>query len=229
MAIIPPLYSINVINNLLETQPIDQTIIDGYLFWNTFLFFSILLYRFTTIIIASDIISGDFSTKSAMLIYSSPVSRSKIVITKIISMVFYLSLLEILSFFIFGIILLIIAESIVSFNIIFLGFLINFLNILFGLSFSLILSATTRKTVISVLIPFLYLYTSPQLLDMFNLELLSYIYHNSRIINVISDFIEMGTLNLQFEDILSIFVVLLIPFLIILITIIIFNKIDIRT
>ena len=229
MAIIPPLYSINVIINLLETQPINQTIINGYLFWDTFLFFSILLYQFTTIIIASDIISGDFSNKSAMILYSSPVSRSKIIVSKIISMVLYLLLLELLSFLFFEIILLIMVGSIVNLNILFLGFLFNFFNILFGLSFSLFLSATTRNTIISALIPFLYLYTGPQLFDIFNLELLSYRYHNSKVINVFSNFIETGTLIFEFEEILSLISLLFIPFVVMLITIIIFNKLDIRT
>jgi len=66
-------------------------------------------------------------------------------------------------------------------------------------------------------------------LNIFNLELLSYMYHNSKVLTVFSNFIETGTLIFEFEEILSLISLLSIPFVVILITIIIFNNLDIRT
>jgi ABC-2 type transport system permease protein len=229
LAIIPPIYSINFIINFTETSSIDQIDIDSYFFWNSFLFISILLYRFATVIICSDIISGDFSNKSAMILYSLPLSRSRIIIFKIISMVVYLLILETISFLLFGSILLIVFNYSISLNIFLLGFLLNFFNILFGLSFSLFLSAVTRNTIISALIPFIYLYIGSQIFDMLNLEFLSYVYISGKVVNVVSNYIETGLFIFEFPDILSLILLISIPFIIILITLVSFKEMDIRT
>lgn len=227
--IVPPIYTIDVINLLFETETnIDQIVIDGYIYWNTFLVFSILIYRFFTIIISSDIISGDFSDRSAMILYSSPVSRNRIVISKIISMVIYLFLFQLISFIIFDIYLLIRVGTFVSVNMFLFGFFLNFLNVLFCLSFSLTLSALTKNTIISILVPFFYFYTGPQLFDIFDFELLSYTYHTAIVQNAISNFIESGVLNFGFEQLLSFILMISIPLVLIFVTIVIFNKSDIR-
>jgi ABC-type transport system involved in multi-copper enzyme maturation permease subunit len=229
LAIIIPLFSINIIISFPDTSSVNQMDIDWYFFWNSFLVYSILFYRFMTVIISSDIISGDFSNKSVMILYSSPLSRSRIIILKIISMVLYLLFFEIISYLLFEIILYIFVDSAISLNFLIIGFSFNFLNILFGLSFSLFLSATTRNTIISALIPFIYLYVGPYLFGMINLDYLSYTYLSAKVANVISNFIKTGIFFFEFEDVLNLILLISIPFIIILITLIIFRKVDIRT
>ena len=227
--IVPPIYTISIINHLFETETdINQIVIDDYIYWNAFLFFSILLYRFSTIIISSDIISGDFSDRSAMILYTTPVSRKRIVISKIFSMVIYLFLFQLISFITFYISLLLMVGTSVSVNFFLFGFFLNFLNVLFCLSFSLTLSALTKNTIISILIPFFYFYIGPQLFDIFDFELLSYTYYNAIVIEGISNFIESGVLNFGFEQFLSLILMICIPLVLIFITIVIFNKSDIR-
>lgn len=229
IVIVPPIYTINIINLLIESETnINRIVIDGYIYWNGFLFFSTLLFRFSTIIISSDIISGDFSDRSAMILYTSPVSRNRIVISKVVSMVIYLFLFQLISFIIFDISLLVMIGTFVSVYIFLVGFFLNFLNILFCLSFSLTLSALTKHTIISILIPFIYFYIGPQLFDIFDFQLLSYPYHNAIVIEVISNFIDSGVLNFGFEQFLSLFLMICVPLVLIFMTLVIFNKSDIR-
>lgn len=226
---VPPIYTINFINLLIESETnINQVVIDGYVYWDVFLIYSILLFRFSTIIISSDIISGDFSDRSAMILYTTPVSRNRIVISKIISMVIYLFLFQLISFIVFDITLLVMVGTFVSVNYFLFGFFLNFLNVLFCLSFSLTLSALTKHTIISILIPFFYFYIGSQLFDIFDIQQLSYTYHITIVTEGISNYIDSGVLNFGFEQFLSLILMICIPVVLIFITIVIFNRSDIR-
>lgn len=230
VALIPPIISYSTIQEILKTTiELDQIKFEYIVFWGYYINLSYILYYYLTIIIASDIISGDFSNKTAMVLYSMPVSRKRIVISKILSMIIYIAIFELISFIIFGILSLITVNITPSLESLILGFFILFINILFALFLSSLISALTRNTIISVLIPFFYVYLGNYLFSAVDMEALSYTSLGLKLINVIQNSIQTGTLILESEEIINLILLFLIPLIIFIIIIYVIKQRDIRT
>jgi len=228
LSIIAPIYLINIIVNLSDSIIINQEFVDNYLFWGSFITYSIIIFRFISIIITSDIISGDFSHKRAMILYTLPISRGEIIFSKAITMMIYLFILQSLTLIISSLILWIMLGLIVSFNVFLLGLLISYLSALFYFSLTLLLSGTTRNTIVSALIPLIYVYIGPQIFSIFDLNQLSYVFHENNGRILLQYFIYGDFTGLNIEQISSFIILCVLPIIIIIITIFFFKQIDIR-
>ena len=214
---------------MLNSNPINTQYNIDYLFFNGFVGFSILLFRLMYIIIFSDIVSREFSNKFAMMLYSTPPSRKRILLSKVIAIILYSTALELMSFVIVGAVLLISTGLIVSLEILLIGFLMIFLTFLFSFSISFILSALTRNVIISILIPILYFFFVEQFFIVIGLEKFSYYYFVNRMIEVISNYLLSGAFILGIEEVSWLIGLFSFPAIMFLITIFIFSKLDIRT
>ena len=214
--------------NLSDSIIINQEFVDDFLFWESFLTYSIIMFKFISIIITSDIISGDFSNKRAMILYTLPISRGKIIFSKAITMMIYLFLLQSLTLIISALILWIMLGLFISFMVFLLGLLISYLSALFYFSLTLLLSGTTRNTIVSALIPLIYVYIGPQIFSILDLNQLSYIFHENNGRIFLEYFIFGDFTGLNIEQILSFIIMCILPIIIIIVTIFLFKQVDIR-
>jgi len=217
-----------MLSNPSRYPTITQYDID-YLFFNSFVGFSILLFRLMYIIIFSDIVSGEFSNKFAMMLYSTPPSRKRILLSKVIAIILYSTALELLSFVIVGVGLLISTGLIVTLEVLLVGFLMVFLTFLFSFSISFMLSALTRNIIVSILIPILHFFFVEQFFIILDLENITYYYFVNMMNEVISNYLLTGAIILGIEEVSYLIGLISAPVIIFLITIFIFNKLDIRT
>jgi hypothetical protein len=178
------------------------------------------------IIITADIVSEEFSNRSAMIIYSME-SRSRILSIKLLCLITSIFILN-LSYFLPFLIFTFIRSSIfVSFHIFLMGFLIIFIEFIFISSITFMTTALTRNTFVSFIFPFFYI-SLETYLDYFELGLLSYTSYQMKVIS----FFELFFFNEQivFSTVKSFSIIMFfgLPISIMLITFYSFKQLDIR-
>ncbi|MHA2035536.1 MAG: hypothetical protein ACW98X_03825 [Promethearchaeota archaeon] len=221
------LISIFPIFDVFEYRIINnQRDLDLLIFWQGFIRPSNMLLMFSAVIIAADIVSGEFSNKSAMIIYATE-SRYKILTIKSLTLIISIFILVLFYFSAFFIMVFIKTNLLVSIHVYVMGFLIVFIEVILYSSLTFMVSALTRSIALSFIFPFFFIIISP-LLEGFELGLLSF---NSYTLRVL-DFFE----NLLFYDIVSLNTIAIfclifffgVSVLIIPLTFYIFNQQDIR-
>lgn len=202
---------------------------DETLYWRYFIVLPSILFTFLRVlpvIITADIVSGEFSNKSAMIIYATE-SRNKILCIKLLCVVTSIFILMLFYFSTFLIMIIIRTNFLVSVPIFLMGFLIIFTQLIFYLSLTFMISALTQNITLSFILPFFYSIIEMFLEDL-ELELLSY---SSYTVNVIS-FFENIIFNEQiiFSSVTVICIVVFfgLPILVMLITFYAFKQLDIR-
>ena len=215
--------------NALNFEPVTSQIISvETLYRREFIVLPIFFswFRVLPVIIAADIVSGEFSNKSAMIIYATE-SRNKILAIKLLCVVISIFILMVFYFSTFLILIFIRTNLFVSIPIFLMGFLIIFVQLLFYLSLTFMISALTQNTTLSFILPFFYIIIETFLEDL-ELELLSY---SSYLVNVVS-FFENLIFNEQiiFSSVTVICIIIFfgLPILVMLITFYAFKQLDIR-
>ena len=230
----PLFFTWQVIIGVLDSPEIlTQRTFETNIFWNGYLYQFYFMWPLVPIILACSIISHDFSKKVAPIIYTL-VSRKMYLVSNIIFLILHIFLLEVFSFLIFSTIaLLTLGDFMISFPVLFFGFFYGFMLLLFYLSFTFTFSSLTRSTVLSLLIPILYIYLDPffatfdmKLLSFSNfIQKLNYLFEVF-IYNQNFNFLSYGT---NFNDlILSLSVVIAIPIAFFIISVYGFKTIEIR-
>ena len=170
-------------------RTISSQYLDEYIFWQKFVgVFSLTIFPlYFPIIISADIVSGEFSNKSAMIIYSME-SRTKILSIKLLILIISIFILNLFYFLTFLIIAFIKTGIFVSIHIFLIGFLIIFIEFLFISSLTFMISALTRNTFVSFILPFFYI-SITSFLEYYELELLSYNSYKMKIISFFNPYL----------------------------------------
>ncbi len=231
LSITPTFYILINIQAFIDPNTaIDQNFLDGAIFWSGFIGQKTMVsfFRMIPVIIAVDIISGEFSNKTAMILYST-VPRNRVLLTKIIFLISYMLFFVLFSFISFGIVFLFKFNLIVSINFLITGFSLIFIDFTFILSLTVIFSALNRNTIISFLIPLLYINVEPIFVSL-EMELLSYSYYKENIYYSLERILFIGkSIIIDGNIILSLIVFFSAPIIIFLITFYGFKQLDIRT
>ena len=181
-----------------------------------------------SIIITADLVSGEFSNRTAIVLYSN-INRNTFIRAKIeflvVSLVIYVSLLWIS---------LIIATSIlfhavISFNHLITGYVLVFTLLLFYVSFSFLLSSLTQNTFVAFLVPFFYIYFSDFFIAL-DMELLSYNYYRDTVFSFFKDVSIHSNCTINDFPLLvfSLFMYFGLPIILFIVMYFEFKKIDIR-
>ena len=207
----------------------NQSIIDEQLYWEDFIemisyFFSVL--RLLPVIIAVNVVSGEFSNKSAMIIYTTE-SRNKILAIKLLCLIISILILILFYFSAFLIMIFNKTELLVSINIFLIGFLILFIGSIFISSLTFMISALTRNILASFILPIFYIFIEVYLEDL-ELGLLSYSSYTIKVIYFFENLIFHEQIILSSIKIICIIAFFGIPILIILITFYSFKQQDLR-
>ena len=201
--------------------------LDEMLYWEDFVDRSIYLFlQFIPVIIAGDIVSGEFSNKSAMIIYATE-SRNKILAIKLLCVVLSIFILTLFYFSTFLIMIFIRTDLLVSIDIFLTGFLIIFIQFIFISSLTFMISALTRNVVLSFILPFSYVIIETFLEDL-ELGLLSYSSYTVKVIYFFKNLIFYEKIVLSNVTIICIIVFFGLSILILLITFYAFKQLDIR-
>ncbi len=211
-----------------RVENISSLYLDNEAFWHSFLgIFSLLIFPlFFPIIISADIISGEFSNGSAMIIYSME-SRTKILAIKLLSLIISIFILNLFYFLPFLFIVFNNTGIFISIHIFLIGFLIIFIEFMFISSLTFLISALTRKTLVSFILPFFYINIAT-FLEYFELELLSYNFYKMNVISLLENFLFNELFDFSIINTIYIVVFFGLPLIIILITFYSFNQLDIR-
>jgi len=204
----------------------NQRDLDLLIFWQGFIRPSNMLLMFSAVIIAADIVSGEFSNKSAMIIYATE-SRYKILTIKSLTLIISMFILVLIYFSAFFIMVFIKTNLLVSIHVYVMGFLIVFIEVILYSSLTFMVLALTRSIALSFIFPFFYISISP-LLDGFELGLLSFNSYTFRVINFFESLLYYETIDLNAITIFCLIIFFGLSLLIILLTFYIFNQQDIR-
>ena len=120
----------SIINEFNSQNIINQRILDEEIYWQYFIVFLSKYLRFLPAIFIADIVSEEFSNRSAMIIYTTE-SRTKILSIKLLSLMTSILILLIVYFSTFLIFNFLMTELFVSIHIFLTGFLIIFIEFLF--------------------------------------------------------------------------------------------------
>lgn len=183
-------------------------------------------FRMIPVIITADVVSGEFSNKSAMILYSIG-SRNKILIIKLLTLTLSILLLMVISFSSFVIMTFIITNLYVSLHFLLTGFFFMFIDLMFIMSLTFIFTTLTRNTITSFIVPFLYITIEP-FFEAFELELLSYSYYKMIVFNFLEYIITIERIMIRDNTIISLIAFFGLPILILLITFYGFKQLDIR-
>ncbi len=215
--------------NTFNFEYVNSQILDETLYWNEFIVrFSIgfSFLRFIPVIITGDIISGEFSNKSAMIIYATE-SRNKILAIKLLCMVISIFLLMLFYFLTFLIIIFNKTDLLVSIHIFLMGFLIILIQLIFYVSLTFMISALTRNVVLSFILPVFYIIIET-FLEGFDLSLFSYSSYTVKVIYFFENLIFHEQIIFSSVTIICIITFFGLPILIMLITFYTFKQLDIR-
>jgi len=209
-------------------RTISSQNLEEYIFWQKFLgAFSLAIFPlYFPIIITADIVSGEFSNRSAMIIYSTE-SRTKVLSIKLLIMITSILILNLFYFLPFLIITFIRTSIFVSIHIFLIGFLIVFIEFLFISSLTFMISALTRNTLVSFIVPFFYI-SIASFLEFYELELLSYNSYKIKVISFFENFLFNEQIIFSIVKNISIIIFFGLPILIMLITFYCFKQLDIR-
>jgi len=216
-----------IIYSLSGIEFFDQNILETNIFWLGFIGagYSSPFFKFIPIIIAANLVSGEFSSKTAMILYST-VSRNRILISKIIFSIIHLLFIIIFSFLLFEIVVLLTMNLTISINILLMGFFLIFIELIFWLALTLIFSALTHSALIALGFSYFYMSISPTF-EYYNMKFLNYNYFRK---NIYFFFYEtLFNQNSNYEMLLlSFIIVICAPVIIVLLIFYQFNKLDIR-
>ena len=216
-----------IIYSLSGIEFFDQNILETNIFWLGFIGagYSSPFFKFIPIIIAANLVSGEFSSKTAMILYST-VSRNRILISKIIFSIIHLLFIIIFSFLLFEIVVLLTMNLTISINILLMGFFLIFIELIFWLALTLIFSALTHSALIALGFSYFHMSISPTL-EYYNMKFLNYNYYRKNIYFFLYD--TLFNQNSNYEMLLlSFIIVICAPVIIVLVTFYQFNKLDIR-
>ncbi len=215
---------------------INQNTVDKDIFWDQFINAYTIVFRFFPIIIAFDLISGEFSNKTAMILYST-VSRNKVLISKILLSIVHLSIILIFSFIIFEIAVFLSFNFTISTPILISGFFLIFIDLFFWLSVTIMISALSKNSIITIGISYFIINAELQMLFfgeyIYVFKFISYTYYENSIRFFLRNLIFNQNIiynqNIFFENlILSFAVFICAPLIIYLITFYGFNKVDLN-
>ncbi len=213
--------------NVLEYRIINnQRELDLIIFWQEFIRPSKMLLILFSAIIAADTVSGEFSNKSAMIIYATE-SRYKILTIKALSLIISIFILVLFYFSAFFILISIKTNLLISIHFYLMGFLIIFVELLLYSSLTFMVSALTRSITLSFIFPFFYIIIDP-LLEGFELGLLSFNSYTLRVIDFFENLFFYETIDLHVTTTFCLIFFFGASLLIIPLTFYIFNQQDIR-
>ena len=205
---------------------LDQSILDHSIYWEDFIKFYGTFLIILPIIITADIVSGEFSNKSALILYSTE-SRNKILSIKILSLLTTIFILTLFYFSTFLIVIFITTNYLISINIFLAGFFFIFIEFIFIAFLTFMISALTQNIVSSIFLPFLYIIVEP-FLEGLELGLLSYNSYKIKVLYFFENIFFQEKIIFSNVTCISIVAIFGLPLLVILITFYAFNQLDIR-
>ncbi|NVM38370.1 MAG: hypothetical protein HWN81_22435 [Candidatus Lokiarchaeota archaeon] len=220
----------SIINEFNSQNVINQKILDEEVYWQYFIVFLSKYLRFLPVLFVADIVSDEFSNRSAMIIYTTE-SRTKILSIKLLSLITSFLILLLFYFSTFLIFNFLMTELFVSIHIFLMGFLIIFTEFLFFSSLVFLISALTLKVVPSLILPLFYIIIEiffVVFLEDVELGLLSYTSYEMRVIEVFENMIFDKQITFSVPTIISTISFFGLPILIILVIFHHFKRIDIR-
>jgi len=216
-----------VYNQLDWREIITQKIVDGDFFWQGFIFQFRQFVPLVPIVIASSVISYDFAKNTAPLIYTS-ISRKKYLASNVLFLILHQILLLTIAFLIMDIIIFVLVQKFISFNILLIGFFYVLVLMIFYTSFAFILSALLLNSNISLIIPIFYWFFGVVLLNT-DLELLAIDYYANDLWEFVYIYILSGNMYAERHILPIDFVVfILVPIALFLLSIRGFQLIEIR-
>ncbi len=209
----------------------SQNLLNSF-FWGDFVWNALLFSPFFSLIsvfLAADIVSGEFSNKSAMILYSIG-SRSKILIIKILYLLFSIFILTVISFLTFTIYGLIKFGMIAEMRFYLAGFLVVLFNLMFYVSLTLMCSALIRKSLVAFILPLFYIFLQAgYIFESYDLDLLSHSYYKLRVFRLFQSVVySRFETSMAIGTIFDLVIFFILPILLFLITIYSFKQIDIR-
>ena len=212
--------------NYLEYTIIhNQSFLDA-IFWGDFIGSLSGGVLYISVIMTGDIVSGEFSNKSAMIVYATE-SRYKILTIKSLCLMITIFILIVFYFSAFFILIFIKTDLLVSIHIYVMGFLLIFIKLILYSSLTFMVSALTRSISLSFIIPFFYI-TIETFLENYELGLLSFYSYSLQVFNFFRDLIFPEKIVLNVVNIFCLIIFFGGSLLIMLLTFYIFNKQDIR-
>ncbi len=203
-----------------------QSDLDEVIFWQRFIGIYSRYLTLIPVILTADIVSGEFSNKSAMIIYATE-SRYKILTIKLLCVIFSLLILVLFYFSAFLIVIFIKTELLISINIFMTGFLFIFVELILYSSLTFLISALTRNIAISFIFPFFYLITQG-FLEEFELGLFSINSYLFRVLEFFENLFFYERIDLNAVTFFCLVIFFGASILIMLITFYTFNQLDIR-
>ncbi len=204
----------------------SQFKVDAYIYWENIKAIFSLIFVFVSIIIAADAVAGEFSNRSAMIIYATE-SRNKILAIKLLSLITSIFILMLFYFSTFLLVIFFKTNLIVSIHIFLTGFLIIFIGLIFYAILTFMISSITRSVALSFILPFFYLIVQPFLEDL-ELELLAYSSYISKVLIFFENSFFHEQIIFSNVTIISLITIFGLPILILLISIYGFKQLDIR-
>ena len=220
----------SIINEFNSQDIINQRILDKEVYWQYFIEFLSKYLRFLPVIFFADIVSEEFSNKSAMIVYTTE-SRTKILSIKLLSLITSILILLLFYFSTFIIFNFLMTELFVSIHVFTMGFLIIFVDLLFFSSLIFMISALTLKVVPSLILPIFYISIEVFFvifLEDVELGLLSYSSYEMKVIDFFENLIFNKEIIFSGLTIIRTIVFFGFPILIILIIFHHFKRVDIR-
>ncbi len=179
------------------------------------------------IIITSSVISYDFAKNAAPLIYTS-ISRTKYLASNIFFLILHQILLLTIAFLVMDVIMFILVQKLISFNVLLIGFFYVLALMIFYTLFAFILSALLLNSNISLLIPIFYWFFDIILLNI-DLEMLAIDYYANDFWEFIFTYIYSGSFRAEGHFLHIDFVVFIfVPIVLFLLSIRGFQLIEIR-
>ena len=180
-----------------------------------------------SILITADLVSGEFSNRTAIVLYTN-INRKSVIRAKIefivISLVIYTTLLWIsliiATFLLF--------HAVISFAYLITGYVLVLAHLLFYASFSFLLSSLTQNTFVAFLVPFFYLYFGVFFVEL-DMALLSYDNYGYILYSFFSDVISTNYIINDFPLLVFSFSMYFgLPIILFIVTYYEFKTIDIR-
>ncbi|HEC39636.1 hypothetical protein LCGC14_0961570 [marine sediment metagenome] len=204
----------------------NQRELDLWIFWGGLIRPGNIVVSLTSVIIAADIVSGEFSNKTAMIIYATE-SKYKILTIKSLTLIISIFILVIFSFSAYLLILFFNTNLFISIHFFLMGFLLVFIEAIFYSSLTFMASALTRRITLSFIFPFFYMIIDP-LLESYELGLLSFNSYALKVFNFFENLLFYETIDLNIVTIFCLIMFFGVSIMIMLITFYSFNQLDIR-
>ena len=223
---IPIFQTFQTLNELEYGIINNQSELDELLFWRVFIGTYSGMLTLISVILAADVVSGEFSNKSAMIIYATE-SRYKILTINSLCLIISIFILMLFYFSAFLIMIFIKTDLLVSIHIYIMGFLFIFIELILYSSLTFMVSALTRSIALSFIFPFIYMMTD-SLLEGFELGLLSFDSYILRVFDFFENLILFERFDLDAITIICLIFYFGASILIMLLTFYVFNQRDVR-